>query len=80
MRTSLDFPDPLFRHLKSRAALEGSTLRDLVVLLVERGLAAPAALAADRVPAELPSVSLGSPMALKAKDLSNARLSEFLDA
>lgn len=38
MRTSLDFPDPLFKHLKTRAALEGRTLRDLVIELVERGL------------------------------------------
>lgn len=38
MRTSLDFPDPLFRHLKARAALEGRTLRDLVVELLEKGL------------------------------------------
>jgi len=38
MRTSLDFPDPLFKHLKTRAAQEGRTLRDLVIELVERGL------------------------------------------
>lgn len=31
MRTTLDIPDPLFRHLKARAAMQGSTLRDLVV-------------------------------------------------
>jgi hypothetical protein len=40
MRTSLDLPDPLFRHLKARAALEGRTLRELVVSLLERGLTA----------------------------------------
>ena len=40
MRTSLDFPDPLFKHLKTRAAQEGRTLRDLVIELVERGLTA----------------------------------------
>jgi hypothetical protein len=37
MRTSLDFPDALFKHLKTRAAQEGRTLRDLVIELVERG-------------------------------------------
>jgi hypothetical protein len=79
MRTSFDFPDPLFRHLKSRAALEGSSLRDLVVALVERGLAAPEVPPAPKVPAGLPSVSLGAPMALPAKALTNARLAGFLD-
>lgn len=38
MRTSLDFPDSLFKYLKTRAAQEGRTLRDLVIELVERGL------------------------------------------
>lgn len=38
MRTSLDLPDPLFRTLKARAALQGSSLKDLVVSYVERGL------------------------------------------
>jgi plasmid stability protein len=40
MRTTLDLPDPLFKHLKTRAAQEGRTLRDLVVELVEKGLSA----------------------------------------
>lgn len=38
MRTTLDLPDPLFKHLKARAALEGRSLRDLMVELVEKGL------------------------------------------
>lgn len=78
MRTSLDFPDPLFRHLKARAALEGTSFRDLVLNLIEQGLNVPPRVA-DPVPAELPSLSLGAPMALAAGDLSNARLSELLD-
>lgn len=79
MRTSLDFPDPLFRHLKTRAAQEGSTLRDLVIALVEKGLAAQDLPAGPRPAVPLPSVSLGAPMALGAGKLSNASLSEFLD-
>jgi hypothetical protein len=78
MRTSLDFPDPLFRHLKARAALEGTSLRDLVLSLIERGLDAPPRAAAPG-PAALPSLSLGAPMALAAGELSNARVSELLD-
>ena len=38
MRTTIDLPDALLKHLKARAALEGRTLRDLVVDLVEKGL------------------------------------------
>jgi plasmid stability protein len=81
MRTSLDLPDPLFRHLKARAALEGRSLRELVVQLLERGLSAPAsgALSAAGAQADAPCVSLGAPLALRASQLSNAALSELLD-
>lgn len=81
MRTSLDLPDPLFRHLKARAALEGRSLRDLVVSLVERGLVAPPLEShpAPAVPVQPPSVRLGAPMALGPAQLSNAALSELLD-
>jgi hypothetical protein len=76
MRTSIDFPDPLFRHLKARAAMEGASLRDLVLALIERGMAAPSTAATAT---GLPSVSLGAPMALQAGDFSNANLSALLD-
>ncbi len=76
MRTSIDFPDPIFRHLKTRAAMEGTSLRDLVLALIERGLATPAL----PLPASsLPSVRLGAPMAMAAGALSNANLSALLD-
>jgi hypothetical protein len=52
MKTSLDFPDPLFRQLKAQAALQGSSLKNLVVSFVERGLreskAVPIATPPDR--------------------------------
>lgn len=80
MRTSLDIPDPLFRHLKARAALEGSTLRDLVLALLQRGLSDGKNTASASPSADLPSISLGAPMALRADELSNASLSALLDA
>lgn len=46
MRTTLDLPDPLFRTLKARAALQGRSLKDLVVSYVERGLREPSTPAA----------------------------------
>ena len=78
MRTSLDFPDGLYRHLKARAAVEGMSMRDLIVSLIERGLDAPGAPTGGQPPT-LPSVQLGAPLALAAQDLSNARLAELLD-
>jgi hypothetical protein len=77
MRTTLELPDSLFKHLKTRAAMEGSTLRDLVVQLVERGLQAP--ITFEYAPAALPSIRLGAPMALQAHEFSNANLSAMLD-
>jgi hypothetical protein len=77
MRTTLELPDSLFKHLKTRAAMEGSTLRDLVVQLVERGLQAP--VDSEAAPAALPSIRLGAPMALQAHEFSNANLSALLD-
>jgi hypothetical protein len=77
MRTTLELPDSLFKHLKTRAAIEGSTLRDLVVRLVERGLQTP--IGSESAPAALPSIRLGAPMALEAHEFSNANLSAMLD-
>jgi len=61
--------------------LEGRSLRELVVSLLERGLTAPAPLPSSEslAPTAAPSVRLGAPMALAADQLSNAALSELLD-
>lgn len=78
MRTTLDLPDELMRHLKARAALEGRSLRDLVLELVERGLKTPATPVAP-APAGLPTVRLGRPLALPATALNHADLSALAD-
>ena len=31
MRTTVDIPDPVYRELKSRAALEGTTVKELIL-------------------------------------------------
>ncbi len=79
MRTSIDFPDPIFRHLKTRAAIEGTSLRDLVLALIERGMVAPAANALGASATVLPSIRLGAPMALEPASFNNASLSALLD-
>ncbi len=38
MRTTIDFPDELYRSLKARAATGGVTLKTLLLRLVELGL------------------------------------------
>jgi plasmid stability protein len=39
VRTTIDLPDELYRTLKTRAAIRGVTMRELVRQLVEQGLA-----------------------------------------
>lgn len=76
MRTTLDLPDELMRHLKARAALEGRSLRDLVLELVERGLKVQPVTPAP-APVGLPTVRLGRPLSLPAAALNHADLSEL---
>lgn len=38
MRTTIDLPDELLRQAKVRAALDGTTLKDLITRYVEQGL------------------------------------------
>ena len=77
MRTSIDFPDSLFRHLKAQAALQGMSLKDLVLGLIEKGLQAPQLPLSNPVN-ELPTIRLGHPLAMPHAQLSNAGLSDLL--
>ena len=84
MRTTLDFPSELFVHLKTRAAIDGVTLRETVIGLLEKGLAAADTSAS--VPAEPrkyyppPTIPSKGPMAISMRTLSNADLYELMDA
>ena len=78
MRTSLDLPDPLFKHLKARAALEGRTLRDLVIELVERGLNARQVVDPQQRFMSRPVVG-AAPLALSADKFSNADLYDVIN-
>ena len=67
MRTTLDLPDLLLRQLKAQAALEGTTLKQLVLTLVERGLQAPGdAVPAQRGRSALPTLVLKQPLAVRS--------------
>ncbi|MCY7308744.1 MAG: hypothetical protein LH632_21955 [Rhodoferax sp.] len=65
------------RHLKARAALEGRSLRDLTLDLIERGLRTPVAAAPSATSSALPTVRLGRPMVLPDGAFSHAGLSEL---
>ena len=39
MRTTIDIPDPLFRRVKTKAAMEGTSLKNLIARFIEQGLA-----------------------------------------
>lgn len=84
MRTTLDFPNDLFVHLKTRSAIDGVTLRETVIGLLEKGLTAsnkpsPSGLEA-RVYYPPPTIPSKGPMAISMKSLSNADLYELMDA
>jgi hypothetical protein len=38
MRTTVDIPDPAYRQLKAKAALQGCTVKEIIVRLVTREL------------------------------------------
>ncbi len=84
MRTTLDFPSELFVHLKTRAAIDGVTLRETVIGLLEKGLAAAdsseAAATSPRSYYPPPTIPSKGPMAISMKTLSNADLYELMDA
>lgn len=74
MRTTIDLPDLLLKHLKARAALEGRTLRDLVVELVEKGLNAREAIDPQQRFLARPLFGSGAPSDMPLHQLSNAQL------
>ena len=79
MRTTLDLPDAMLRQLKARAALEGTTLKSLMLSVVERGLKEPSQPAPEPSASlvGLPSIRLGRPLSLSRP--SNAALFDLLD-
>lgn len=79
MRTTVDLPDGLLRALKARAALEGTTLKKLVLSLVERGLQAPTDPTVESTAmSALPTLDLKHPLVIS--NFSNAHLFDLLDA
>jgi hypothetical protein len=84
MRTSIDFPDPLFRSLKASAAMQGTSLRDHVLQLIERGMRAPEVAQPAKeakvyqVPA-IPTLNFGEGASFPPEFTTNRGINEFLD-
>jgi hypothetical protein len=79
VRTTLELPDPLFARLKARAALEGTTLKQLLRSFVEQGLEASGrgGEGRPRRVADLPRIEADLP--LTPDQLSNAGLFALLE-
>ena len=73
MRTTIDIPDPIYRQLKSRAALRGCSVKELILRGVEAELNGAEKKAGRRI--TLPLVPSKRPGWLK---LSNKTINEIL--
>jgi len=50
MRTTLDIPDEMYRRLKARAALDGTTMKQVLLRIVDKELAAPRKRKLEKLP------------------------------
>jgi hypothetical protein len=73
MRTTVDIPDSLYRRLKSRAASEGSSAKELILRGVEHVLKEKPRKAGNRV--NLPIIRSKQPGTL---ELDNERIFEII--
>jgi hypothetical protein len=73
MRTTVDLPDDLYRALKARAGLSGTTLRQLIRRLIEQGLHSPTA-EADLARRHSPPPVIIPPRGLPIPALSRSEL------
>ena len=74
MRTTVDIPDDMYRELKSRAALEGKTVKELILRGVSVTLEAHNLSPRSRR-LKLPLVNSGRPGSLK---IDNERIYELI--
>jgi hypothetical protein len=82
MRTSIDFPDPLFRTLKASAAMQGTSLRDHVLQLIERGMqqtAQPQAKREPRAVPPIPTIRFREAVDPAAFLMTNEQINQILD-
>ena len=73
MRTTVDLPDPLFRQVKSAAALRGSTLKEFIKDALQQAIGTDRALRGRKV--RLPLIRSKHPGTLR---LTNADIENYL--
>ena len=73
MRTTVDIPDPLYRELKTKAAREGTTVKELILRSVEAKLVEPKRKRPKRI--VLPIIKSKRPGTLY---LDNAKIAELV--
>ncbi len=73
MRTTVDIPDPIYRQLKSKAAVKGCSMKDLILRGVKAELDDKPAPKRGRV--KLPLIDSKQPGSLK---LTNQMINEIL--
>ena len=73
MRTTVDIPDSLYRELKSRAANEGRSVKELILRGVEQELRRPRKRHYRRI--SLPLIPSGRPGSV---DLDNEKIFEIV--
>jgi plasmid stability protein len=73
MRTTIDLPDPLFRRVKSEAALRGSSLKEFIREALQQAVAGERPVRRQQV--RLPLVRSKRPGALR---LTNADIEDHL--
>jgi hypothetical protein len=73
MRTTIDIPDPIYRELKSRAASEGTTSKELILRAAKSVLKGNSRKARKRV--KLPIIRSKQPGTL---DLDNEKIFEII--
>jgi plasmid stability protein len=74
VRTTIDLPDDLYRALKARAALSGTTMRDLIRRLIEHGLRQPGPASAATSERREPPPVIIPPRGVPIPSLSRADL------
>jgi hypothetical protein len=86
MRTSVDFPDDILRHLKLLSLERDMSLRALLLDLIQKGLASERGTlsggpsAPSVVFVSPPTIKGSAPMKLSGEQLSNAGLMALLEA
>jgi Ribbon-helix-helix protein, copG family len=73
MRTTIDLPDPLFRRVKSEAALRGSSLKEFIQEALHQAVAGGRTVRRQKV--RLPLVRSKQPGTLR---LTNAEIEDHL--